>query len=157
MLDISFEIWKEIACYLPLTDKATASRVNKAWNNIFRPHLYRSLSLRNGDNNRDDDKSLEGENDEDEEEEEENDDRADRARRILEGVNASQGSGLRIRGLHPGFEAGFPQSVPGLSHHLGNKEPQATVSGRLANCRADSKSIGGFGPTLDQQPRSQAC
>jgi len=79
MPDISIEIWREIGQYLPLTDKAAASRVNKAWNNIFRPHLYRSLSLRNGDNNRDDDKSLEGEKDEDEEEEEEDEDWAYRA------------------------------------------------------------------------------
>ncbi|GJJ74154.1 hypothetical protein EMPS_06512 [Entomortierella parvispora] len=73
MIDISKEIWIEIGRYLPLTDKAAASRVSKSWSEIFRPQMYRSLSLRGIDDNRDDDWILDRGDDDDEDDEDDED------------------------------------------------------------------------------------
>ncbi|GJJ74152.1 hypothetical protein EMPS_06510 [Entomortierella parvispora] len=119
MMAVSKEIWMEISRYLPLTDKAAASRVNKAWNENFRPQMYRSLSLRRVDNNRDEDSRLDrGDDEGDREDDDEDEDEKNRRRALkvlMPPKEAVYEHGIFIQDLKLDFPSPFLDSTCALA------------------------------------------
>ncbi|GJJ74153.1 hypothetical protein EMPS_06511 [Entomortierella parvispora] len=131
-VDISKEIWMRIGQYLPLTDKAAASRVSKAWSEVFRTQMYRSLSLRRRDNNRDDDWSL-GRGEDDDDYDDEEDEEAER-RRSLKVLMPPKETVYKYRASIQDLKLDFPSpflnnatifATPGLKRLLVNSSKNA--------------------------------